>query len=37
MFNVETIEEDEAAKRASPAEMDALSADVRNRAPRGKL
>ena len=34
MFAAEAIEEDEVAKRASPAEMAALSADVRDRAPR---
>jgi len=37
MFNVEAIEEDEVAKGASPEEMEALSANVRNRPPRGKL
>ena len=37
MFNVETIEEDEAAKRASPAELQALSCEARKHPPRGKL
>ena len=37
MFAVEAIEEDEVAKSSSPAELEALSANVRNRPPRGKL
>ena len=37
MFNVEAIEEDEVAKRASPEEREALSAAARNCAPPGKL
>ena len=37
MFAVEAIEDDQVVRSSTPAEMEVLSADVRDRAPRGSL